>query len=70
MAFFRDICGEGPTMRCCGFVFTNPRMPGDKLALYYTRDYHLEGLPVPKSMEEFLNDAYKDLWLRKTGTSI
>jgi 2-polyprenyl-3-methyl-5-hydroxy-6-metoxy-1,4-benzoquinol methylase len=40
-------------------------MSADKLALYYTRNYHLEGLPVPNSVEEFLGDAYKDLWFAK-----
>jgi 2-polyprenyl-3-methyl-5-hydroxy-6-metoxy-1,4-benzoquinol methylase len=66
MAFFRDIFVE-KVQRCnkCDFVFTNPRMPADKLALYYTRNYHLEGLPVPKSAEEFLGNAYREIWLAK-----
>ena len=40
-------------------------MPSDKLAFYYTRNYNLEGLPVPRSLEEFLSSEYKDMWFTK-----
>jgi 2-polyprenyl-3-methyl-5-hydroxy-6-metoxy-1,4-benzoquinol methylase len=66
MAFFNNFFVE-KVHRCdlCEFVFTNPRMSAEKLAIYYNRNYHLEGLPVPKSVEEFLGDAYKDIWFSK-----
>jgi 2-polyprenyl-3-methyl-5-hydroxy-6-metoxy-1,4-benzoquinol methylase len=66
MAFFRRLFFEKvQRCDCCDFVFTNPRMPADKLALYYTKNYNLEGLPVPRSLEEFLSSEYKDIWFTK-----
>lgn len=35
---------------------------GKKLERYYTKNYRLEGLPVPKSIEEFLSEACKENW--------
>ena len=66
MAFFRDIFAER-VQRCqgCGFVFTSPRMSAKKLEEYYTKNYRLEGLPVPKSIEEFLSESYKEIWFSK-----
>jgi 2-polyprenyl-3-methyl-5-hydroxy-6-metoxy-1,4-benzoquinol methylase len=66
MAIFRDIFAER-VQRCesCGFVFTNPRMSADKLELYYSVNYMLEGLPVPRSLEEFLGERYKEIWFCK-----
>jgi len=66
MAVFRDIFAER-VQQCesCGLVFTNPIMPAKKLERYYTRNYLLEGLPVPKSLEEFLGEPYKEIWFSK-----
>ncbi len=66
MAVFRsifaervEICGD------CGLVYTNPRLSPEDLERYYTISYQLEGLPVPKSLEEFWGERYKDIWFSK-----
>lgn len=66
MSFFREIFAEA-VVRCvtCGFVFTNPRPTPAALERYYTEDYALEGLPVPTSVDDFLNDSYKEIWFSK-----
>jgi 2-polyprenyl-3-methyl-5-hydroxy-6-metoxy-1,4-benzoquinol methylase len=66
MAFFRDIFAQR-VQRCsnCDFVFTNPMMPADKLERYYSENYLLEGLPVPRTVEEFLSERYKEIWFSK-----
>ena len=66
MAVFRDIFAE-KVDQCsdCGFVYTNPRLPAKKLQTYYSKIYLLEGLDVPKSMEEFLGDRHKEIWFSK-----
>ncbi len=66
MAVFRDIFAEH-VVRCngCGFVFTNPRPTPKALERYYTDDYTLEGLSVPKSLDEFLGDSHKEIWFSK-----
>jgi 2-polyprenyl-3-methyl-5-hydroxy-6-metoxy-1,4-benzoquinol methylase len=66
MAVFREIFAEG-VEACgdCGFVYTNPRMSAKNLEKYYSRNYRLEGLAVPKSLEEFLGDSYKEIWFSK-----
>lgn len=40
-------------------------MSAKKLEEYYTKNYRLEGLPVPKSIEEFLSESYKEIWFSK-----
>ncbi|HET6373978.1 MAG TPA: class I SAM-dependent methyltransferase [Candidatus Polarisedimenticolia bacterium] len=49
----------------CGFVFTNPRLSAEDLGDYYATTFRLEGLDVPRTKEEFLSDAYKEIWLAK-----
>jgi SAM-dependent methyltransferase len=66
MIVFRKIFEEQVRQcRSCGFVYTSPRLPPDFLEKYYARDYRLEGLEVPNSLEEFLGDGYKDIWSSK-----
>lgn len=66
MAGFREIFAERvESCSDCGFVFTNPRLPADRLETYYSKMYRLEGLEVPKSLEEFLGDQYKEIWFSK-----
>jgi 2-polyprenyl-3-methyl-5-hydroxy-6-metoxy-1,4-benzoquinol methylase len=66
MAVFREVFAEN-VVRCdsCDFVFTNPRPSSRALERYYTRDYALEGLDVPKSIDEFLGDSHKEIWFSK-----
>jgi SAM-dependent methyltransferase len=66
MVVFREIFAEY-VVRCnsCSFVFTNPRPTPEALARYYTDDYALEGLCVPKSLDEFLGASHKDIWFSK-----
>lgn len=66
MPFFRRIFFER-VVRCdaCGFVFTNPRPTPAALERYYTDDYALEGLGIPKTLDEFLDDSYKEIWFSK-----
>jgi 2-polyprenyl-3-methyl-5-hydroxy-6-metoxy-1,4-benzoquinol methylase len=66
MTVFREIFAE-KVVRCasCGFVFTNPRPSAGALERYYTEDYALEGLPVPKTVEQFLGVSYKEIWFSK-----
>src|SRR6266404_5862265 len=63
MAIFRQVFVER-VVRCdnCNFVFTNPRPTPRALEQYYSEDYALEGLEVPKSMDEFLGDPHQDIW--------
>ena len=66
MAIFRHIFVEKVVAcRSCGFAWTNPRPDPEVLAKYYTEDYLLEGLSVPKSVEEFLGEDYKEIWFSK-----
>jgi SAM-dependent methyltransferase len=66
MAFFRRIFAEKVVAcRSCGFAWTNPRLDSEALAKYYSEDYLLEGLSVPKSVEEFLSNEYKEIWFSK-----
>lgn len=66
MAVFREIFAEGvESCKDCGFVYTNPRMSAKSLEKYYSRNYRLEGLAVPKSLEEFLGESYKEIWFSK-----
>ena len=66
MAVFRDIFAER-VVQCknCGFIFTNPRPTLGALERYYTDDYALEGLSVPRTLEEFLGDSHKEIWFSK-----
>jgi SAM-dependent methyltransferase len=66
MAGFREVFAER-VEKCeeCGFVFTNPRLPARALEKYYTENYLLEGLPIPKSIEQFLSDEYREIWFSK-----
>jgi SAM-dependent methyltransferase len=66
MRFFREIFAEKVVAcRACGFVWTNPQAASEALEKYYSEDYLLEGLNVPRSVEEFLNEAYKEIWFSK-----
>jgi 2-polyprenyl-3-methyl-5-hydroxy-6-metoxy-1,4-benzoquinol methylase len=66
MQLFKHVFAER-VVSCdeCGFVFTNPRPTPKALERYYTEDYALEGLSIPKSIEEFLGSSHKDLWFSK-----
>jgi 2-polyprenyl-3-methyl-5-hydroxy-6-metoxy-1,4-benzoquinol methylase len=66
MAGFREVFAER-VEKCetCGFVFTNPRLPARALEKYYTKNYRLEGLPIPKSVEQFLSEEYREIWFSK-----
>src|ERR1700722_10179920 len=66
MQLFKHVFAER-VVRCdeCDFVFTNPRPTRKALERYYTEDYALEGLSIPKSIEEFLGSSHKDLWFSK-----
>jgi SAM-dependent methyltransferase len=66
MAGFREVFAERvEKCEACGFVFTNPRLPSRALEKYYTQHYRLEGLPIPKSIEQFLSDEYREIWFSK-----
>jgi SAM-dependent methyltransferase/GT2 family glycosyltransferase len=66
MAVFRDIFAERVVLcASCGFVYTNPRLSARNLEKYYSRNYRLEGLEVPKTLEEFLGLRYREIWFSK-----
>jgi SAM-dependent methyltransferase len=66
MVGFREIFAER-VEKCedCGFVYTNPRLPAKALETFYSEYYQLEGLPIPKSVEQFLSDEYREIWSSK-----
>lgn len=66
MAVFRRIFAER-VVQCeaCGMVFTNPRPSVKDLERYYTELYRLEGLEVPKTLDEFLGEGHKEIWFSK-----
>jgi SAM-dependent methyltransferase len=66
MMFFREIFAEKVVAcRACSFVWTNPQAASEALEKYYSEDYLLEGLNVPRSVEEFLGEGYKEIWFSK-----
>jgi SAM-dependent methyltransferase len=66
MMLFREIFAEKVVeCRACGFVCTNPQAASEALEKYYSEDYLLEGLNVPRSVEEFLGEEYKEIWFSK-----
>lgn len=66
MAGFRDIfCERVVQCRDCGFAFTNPRLSAPDLEKFYSRFYRLEGLEVPRTVEEFLGEKHRGIWFSK-----